>query len=47
MIFVCPLAESFPLLSLRTNKADVVMGFDEKVVEDLDKRGEKWRISGK
>jgi len=42
MIFVGPLAGSFPLLSPRTNKADVVMGVDEKVVEDLDKRGEKW-----
>jgi len=25
----------------------VVVGVDEKVAEDLDKRGEKWRISGK
>ncbi|KAG2143434.1 uncharacterized protein EDB93DRAFT_1156180 [Suillus bovinus] len=42
-----PLAGSFPLLSLRTNKADVAVGIDEKVAENLDKKGEKWRISGK
>lgn len=42
-----PLAGSFPLLSLRTNKADVAVGIDEKVAENLDKKGEKWRVSGK
>ncbi|KAG1774711.1 hypothetical protein EV702DRAFT_1122165 [Suillus placidus] len=42
-----PLAGSFPLLSLRTNKADVAVGIDEKVAEDLDNKGEKWRVSGK
>jgi len=25
----------------------VVVGVDEKVAEDLDKRGDKWRVSGK
>lgn len=42
-----PLAGSFPLLSLRTNKADVAVGIDEKVAESLDNKGEKWRVSGK
>ncbi|KAG1728237.1 DUF89 domain-containing protein [Suillus lakei] len=42
-----PLAGSFPLLSLRTNKADVAVGIDEKVAENLDNQGEKWRVSGK
>lgn len=42
-----PLAGSFPLLSLRTNKADVAVGIDEKVAENLDNKGEKWRVSGK
>ncbi|KAG1801027.1 uncharacterized protein HD556DRAFT_1230072 [Suillus plorans] len=44
---VSPLAGSFPLLSLRTNKADVAVGIDEKVAENLDNKGEKWRTSGK
>ncbi|KAF8064163.1 DUF89 domain-containing protein [Lyophyllum atratum] len=42
-----PLAGSFPLLSLRTNKADVVVGVDEEVAEKLDKSGEQWRVDGR
>ena len=42
-----PLAGSFPLLSLRTNKADVAVGVDQDVADKLDARGEKWRVSGK
>ncbi|KAF8343221.1 DUF89 domain-containing protein [Amanita rubescens] len=42
-----PLAGSFPLLSLRTNKADVVVGVDRQVAERLDQSGEKWRVSGR
>jgi len=42
-----PLAGKFPLLSLRTNKADVVVGVDKEVAERLDKSGEKWRVDGR
>lgn len=42
-----PLAGSFPLLSLRTNKADVVVGVDKGIVEKLDESGEKWRVDGR
>jgi hypothetical protein len=42
-----PLAHAFPLLSLRTNKADVVVGIPSSVAEALDARGEKWRINGR
>ncbi|KAF8630307.1 hypothetical protein AX15_003000 [Amanita polypyramis BW_CC] len=41
-----PLMGSFPLLSLRTNKADVAVGIDRATVERLDQAGEKWRVSG-
>ncbi|KIJ60473.1 hypothetical protein HYDPIDRAFT_98765 [Hydnomerulius pinastri MD-312] len=44
---VCPLAGSFPLLSLRTNKADVAVGVPQEIADKLDERGEKWRVSGK
>ncbi|KDQ54505.1 hypothetical protein JAAARDRAFT_196426 [Jaapia argillacea MUCL 33604] len=42
-----PLAGSFPILSLRTNKADVVVGVDQDIADRLDKSGEKWRVNGK
>ena len=42
-----PLAGSFPLLSLRTNKADVAVGIDRATVERLDLAGENWRVSGR
>ena len=42
-----PLAGSFPLLSLRTNKADVAVGIDEAVADRLDQLGEKWRVDGR
>ena len=42
-----PLAGSFPLLSLRTNKADVVVGIEQSVADKLDERGEKWRVNGR
>ncbi|KAH0833998.1 hypothetical protein J3R83DRAFT_11234 [Lanmaoa asiatica] len=42
-----PLAGAFPLLSLRTNKADVAVGISEQIADELDGRGEKWRVSGK
>jgi len=44
---VGPLAHAFPLLSLRTNKADVVVGIPRSVAEALDERDEKWRINGR
>ena len=42
-----PLAHAFPLLSLRTSKADVVVGVPRSVADALDVRGEKWRNSGR
>ncbi|KAF9048020.1 DUF89-domain-containing protein [Hymenopellis radicata] len=42
-----PLAGSFPLLSLRTNKADVVVGVDKQVAAKLDSSDEKWRVNGR
>lgn len=42
-----PLSGSFPILSLRTNKADVIVGVDKHVAEKLDESGEKWRYNGK
>ncbi|KAG6841398.1 hypothetical protein C0991_011562 [Blastosporella zonata] len=42
-----PLAGSFPLLSLRTNKADVVVGVDKETAERLDASSEKWRVDGR
>ena len=42
-----PLAGSFPLLSLRTNKADVVVGVEKSVADRLDEQGEKWRVNGR
>ncbi|KAI9459850.1 DUF89 domain-containing protein [Lactarius psammicola] len=44
---VGPLAHAFPLLSLRTNKADVVVGVPRSVADALDARGEKWRVNGR
>ncbi|KAI9435580.1 DUF89 domain-containing protein [Lactarius indigo] len=44
---VGPLAYAFPLLSLRTNKADVVVGVPRSVADALDARGEKWRVNGR
>jgi hypothetical protein len=48
---VGPLAGSFPILSLRTNKADVVVGVDQAVADKLDASSveseKKWRINGK
>ncbi|OJT12344.1 Protein-glutamate O-methyltransferase [Trametes pubescens] len=42
-----PLAGSFPILSLRTNKADVIVAIDDEVAEKLESSGEKWRYNGK
>ncbi|WWC58951.1 uncharacterized protein I303_101496 [Kwoniella dejecticola CBS 10117] len=42
-----PLAGKITLLSLRTNKADTVVGLEEGVAERLDKEAPDWRISGK
>ncbi|KAA1475715.1 DUF89 domain-containing protein [Dentipellis sp. KUC8613] len=44
---VGPLAGAFPLLSLRTNKADVVVGVPQEVADALDAQGENWRVSGR
>jgi hypothetical protein len=42
-----PLCGSFPILSLRTNKADVIVGISEAVAEKLDREGVAWRVNGK
>ncbi|KAJ7578990.1 DUF89 domain-containing protein [Mycena floridula] len=42
-----PLAGSFPVLSLRTNKADVIVGIKREVAEKLDASGERWRVDGR
>nr|XP_019008982.1 uncharacterized protein I206_06670 [Kwoniella pini CBS 10737]OCF47763.1 hypothetical protein I206_06670 [Kwoniella pini CBS 10737] len=42
-----PLAGKITLLSLRTNKADTIVGLEEGVAERLDKEDPDWRISGK
>lgn len=38
---------AFPILSLRTNKADVVVDVSQEVADKLDAAGEKWRVNGK
>lgn len=42
-----PFGGSFPILSLRTNKADVVVNVPQEVADKLDAAGEKWRVNGK
>ncbi|KAI0717732.1 hypothetical protein C8T65DRAFT_640596 [Cerioporus squamosus] len=42
-----PIAGKFPILSLRTNKADVIVAVDDEVAKKLDESGEKWRYNGK
>ncbi|KIY46469.1 DUF89 domain-containing protein [Fistulina hepatica ATCC 64428] len=42
-----PLAGSFPLVSLRTNKADVVVGVNKETAERLDIEDKKWRVDGR
>lgn len=42
-----PLAGAFPILSLRTSKADVVVGVDQARADALDVSDEKWRVNGK
>ncbi|KAI0729122.1 hypothetical protein C8Q72DRAFT_830244 [Fomitopsis betulina] len=44
---VGPLYGAFPVLSLRTNKADVIVGVERETAERLDRSGEKWRVNGK
>jgi hypothetical protein len=46
-VFPGPLAGSFPLLSLRTNKADVVVGVEKELAQRLDNSGERWRVDGR
>ena len=38
---------SFPILSLRTNKADVVVGVPQEIADKLDASGEKWKVNGR
>ncbi|KAK7035393.1 Hairy/enhancer-of-split with YRPW motif protein 2 [Paramarasmius palmivorus] len=42
-----PLAGTFPLLSLRTNKADVAVGLTSEVLDAIEKKDDKWRVNGK
>ena len=44
---VGPLSGAFPILSLRTNKADVVVGVSQEIADRLDAAGEKWRVNGR
>ena len=46
-LLVGPLAGDFPILSLRTNKADVAVGIPQAVADKLDQAGERWRVNGK
>ncbi|EJU00627.1 DUF89-domain-containing protein [Dacryopinax primogenitus] len=41
------LAGRFPLLALRTNKADVIVGLREGFAQELDQKDKDWRWSGK
>ncbi|KAG8802170.1 hypothetical protein FRC18_007625, partial [Serendipita sp. 400] len=41
-----PLRGAFPILSLRTNKADVAVGVSEEVAKKLDEQEVAWRTSG-
>ena len=47
MFLAGPLVGAFPILSLRTNKADVVVGVPQEVADRLDAAGEKWRVDGR
>lgn len=42
-----PLAGLFPILSLRTSKADVVVGLTEARAKELQAFDPKWRVNGK
>jgi hypothetical protein len=42
-----PLAGRFPLLSLRTNKADVIVGISEESAKRAEFEDAKWRVDGK
>jgi len=42
-----PLAGFVPLLSLRTNKADIVVGVKKELAEQFDNSGERWRVNGR
>ncbi|GAA5876907.1 hypothetical protein JCM1840_002700 [Sporobolomyces johnsonii] len=42
-----PLAGKINLLSLRTCKADPVVGLEEGIAEGLDEKDPKWRVNGK
>lgn len=44
---VGPLRGCFPLLSLRTNKADVVVGVDRELADKMDREVQGWRVNGK
>ena len=46
-VAIGPLAQSFPILSLRTNKADVVVAVEKEVAEHLDQNDPKWRVDGR
>ncbi|KAK4050006.1 Hairy/enhancer-of-split with YRPW motif protein 2 [Microbotryomycetes sp. JL201] len=42
-----PLRGLFPILSLRTCKADVCVGLEPGKAEELDEKEPKWRVNGK
>ena len=49
LVIIGPLAGRFPVLSLRTCKADVVVGLASGVAEklDADEKEKGWRAGGK
>ena len=42
-----PLAGELPILSLRTNKADVAVGIAPDVLERVEKEDPRWRVNGR
>ena len=36
-----------PILSLRTNKADVAVGLEDEVVQRVEKEDPRWRVNGR
>ena len=42
-----PLSAEFPLLALRTCKADVVVGLTDEIAARVEAEDPKWRVNGK
>ena len=46
-VVIGSLAGLFPLLSLRTNKADIAVGIPQDIADKLDEKDKGWRVNGK